>query len=495
MGVIVRVVVIVLLFASIAAIVTLEASLALLVLGSLLLGIGVIFIALSNPPGVLYLAVLVGFLSTVAMLQITDLRFSTTVSLLLTIAWVGFLVVLWNAARNRMIGVDAGTALLIMQTNGVDVVRNDAVDCDRESPPLEAGARGGSVTARPSDRILRPQRRRFPMIWTWTPYTQADPRTSLLPLYNLTCDVTVKDINTQKMQNLEKITVRVHYRVTDPSKTLKCLPNRQSLMEEVAQELKLDLRRGATQNLVYWETLLCKQVSLTTEDLLRDFFYRRLQRPAFIEPPQSSSPSTPVTGDTEGGATLTNIAPPRTLNHPVEKILQRLLDDAAGELAPDKPKSGGFGDPPPVDADMPATSRQKLAQYFCDFLNAQTGDWGVEILGVAFESVVLTEGQMRVAKAATTRVSDKIRVRHEAELEQIKALYTALSHLYKGTADARVRGTLLAHLFKSLKEHNVELTDTELRHIVHHVVRELGEPNVAIDLSGDLGVSGSQSGG
>lgn len=68
---------------------------------------------------------------------------------------------------------------------------------------------------------------------------------STMPTYGLTSDVKVVKVNTAAPDDVDEIEVHIRYQVTDPSQTLRGIPNRGQIQSDVAKEMGVSVVRPA----------------------------------------------------------------------------------------------------------------------------------------------------------------------------------------------------------------------------------------------------------
>ena len=101
------------------------------------------------------------------------------------------------------------------------------------------------------------------------PFTEAN--VAEIPLYELTNDVQVEKINT-KRQNVDRIDVRIYYRVVDPLLALRGIPNRGKAQNDIAGKMNKRVSEARLE-VTFWEQLLGQQMKLEVEDIVRDVIY------------------------------------------------------------------------------------------------------------------------------------------------------------------------------------------------------------------------------
>jgi len=149
------------------------------------------------------IAVMGGFAALVSVVAASfagNARFGTVGSVLIPAVWVLFLLLLFNWISRNIQIVPKDRAILIRNTYN------------------------GMLT-----QALSPINR--PLIPT------VEHRIATIPLYELTKEVDIKDINTTSGFNIKMITVHIHYQVVEPRAVLTGIPNRGQAQSIVAKEM------------------------------------------------------------------------------------------------------------------------------------------------------------------------------------------------------------------------------------------------------------------
>jgi regulator of protease activity HflC (stomatin/prohibitin superfamily) len=89
-----------------------------------------------------------------------------------------------------------------------------------------------------------------------------------VPLYDLYEEVSVKDINTKATHNIDEIRTNIRYYVSDPRLAVTGIPDRAQAEEEIAKDLKQELREARLAP-VFWEKLLGSQLSRDAAEIIR----------------------------------------------------------------------------------------------------------------------------------------------------------------------------------------------------------------------------------
>ncbi|HWQ12689.1 MAG TPA: SPFH domain-containing protein [Roseiflexaceae bacterium] len=100
------------------------------------------------------------------------------------------------------------------------------------------------------------------------PVTALDRHVATIPLYELTLDTKIENVNTRAFHNVDMIEAHVRYRVADPARALVGIPNRGKIQNDVAREMGQPLAR-AQLDPAFWERLLAKQMGAEVDDIVR----------------------------------------------------------------------------------------------------------------------------------------------------------------------------------------------------------------------------------
>jgi regulator of protease activity HflC (stomatin/prohibitin superfamily) len=117
------------------------------------------------------------------------------------------------------------------------------------------------------------------------PVTVLDRQVATVPLYELTLDTRVENVNTRDFRNIDMVEAHVRYRVNDPARALVGIPNRGKIQNDVAREMGLSLGR-AQLDTAFWEKLLARQMAEEVDDILRAVAFHLSER----------SPNRPILG-------------------------------------------------------------------------------------------------------------------------------------------------------------------------------------------------------
>lgn len=105
------------------------------------------------------------------------------------------------------------------------------------------------------------------------PVTFLDRQVATVPLYELTLDAKVQNVNTRAANDIDLIEAHVRYRVTDPARALVGIPNRGQIQTEVARSMGMSLAR-ARLDVAFWENLLRRQMEAEVDDIVRAVVFR-----------------------------------------------------------------------------------------------------------------------------------------------------------------------------------------------------------------------------
>jgi regulator of protease activity HflC (stomatin/prohibitin superfamily) len=105
------------------------------------------------------------------------------------------------------------------------------------------------------------------------PVTVLDRAVATIPLYELTLDTQVNNVNTRAAHDIDMIEAHVRYRVTDPARALVGIPNRGKIQNDVAREMGMSLAR-ARLDVAFWEKLLARQMGAEVDDIVRAVVFR-----------------------------------------------------------------------------------------------------------------------------------------------------------------------------------------------------------------------------
>jgi hypothetical protein len=111
------------------------------------------------------------------------------------------------------------------------------------------------------------------------PVTILDRHVATVPLYELTKDVEVKNVNMRAGHDIDLVEAHVRYRVNDPARALIGIPNRGRIQNEIARGMGMPLAR-AQMDPAFWEKLLAAQMEAEVDDILRAVLFRVPPAPA-----------------------------------------------------------------------------------------------------------------------------------------------------------------------------------------------------------------------
>lgn len=100
-----------------------------------------------------------------------------------------------------------------------------------------------------------------------------DRHIATIPTYELTKDTRIKEINLVPIHDVTEMSVHTRYQVTEPSRTLRGIPNRGTLQNEVAKDMSITVGR-ARLDVAFWERLLERQMNETVEDIVRRILFK-----------------------------------------------------------------------------------------------------------------------------------------------------------------------------------------------------------------------------
>ncbi len=231
------------LFASLAAIYLLQPNLLLLGLIVFILFIGIVIAFSGTARELFMLGVFVMLISSMAVFLYARQSLNEVAASLVAILWAFAFYAIVRVLLQSTLFVPANTLLIAKRLSGLE---------------FRVG------TAR-----------------VWRPLPLFERALAMMPLYNLTTDVPVNDIETKAIQTVKHVLVNVVYKINRdmPMKVYSGpdYPNRISFANEVAQSLKMD-RFKAMQDQRFWEELLHKYMHPITDGVLRDVVYAETQR-------------------------------------------------------------------------------------------------------------------------------------------------------------------------------------------------------------------------
>jgi regulator of protease activity HflC (stomatin/prohibitin superfamily) len=105
------------------------------------------------------------------------------------------------------------------------------------------------------------------------PFTVLDRHVATIPLYELTLDTRVENVNTRAAHDIDLIEAHVRYRVSDPARALVGIPNRGKIQNDVARSMGTSLVR-AQLDPAFWEELLKRQMAAEVDDIVRAVVFR-----------------------------------------------------------------------------------------------------------------------------------------------------------------------------------------------------------------------------
>lgn len=111
-----------------------------------------------------------------------------------------------------------------------------------------------------------------------------EQRLATIPLYPLSTDVVVEDINTSGKGNVQRVNVHVDYRISnreDAPRAMGGIPNRGLIQTEIAKGMNKSVQEART-DVLFWERLLDYQMKAEVDDAVRDVFRNQISRPVEI---------------------------------------------------------------------------------------------------------------------------------------------------------------------------------------------------------------------
>jgi len=327
------------------------------------------------------MAVFAALVSLVAAALTGRALFGSFGSVMLPVGWALILLGLFSWAQRNMIVVPKDRAILIVNRY-TGAVYNAVGPI---APPLTPGV---------------------------------ESKLAVIPLYELSQDVRIEKVNTKRF-NVDVIQVHIHYRVTDPKRALRGIPNRGQVQGELAKGMNIDIAK-ARQDVRFWEKLLGKQMELEVEDSVREVVYNN-------EITNTKSANTEP-ANTE--AANTEAANKEIAKNPMEVYQQREV--------------------------LAGMARERLSKL--------VSRWGVEIHALEFERV-------DVDFAIIQRLNKDFIRKDDTELKEIEAKREATRIKLTGEAQAKAEAMRVAEMVQALKESGVELSANELRDIVLDAIR------------------------
>lgn len=100
-----------------------------------------------------------------------------------------------------------------------------------------------------------------------------DRHIATIPIYELTKETRIKDINLVPIHNVTEVAVHTRYRVKEPTRTLRGIPNRGTLQNDVAKDMSISVSK-ARLDVAFWERLLSRQMSEEVEDIVRRILFK-----------------------------------------------------------------------------------------------------------------------------------------------------------------------------------------------------------------------------
>lgn len=186
------------------------------------------------------MAIFAALVSLVAAHFVGLARFGAPGGVVIPILWLAILMILFSWISNNKLIVRDDRAILMLNTytGAIQIV----------PPPLAP-----------------------------PPIPQVQRIAAIIPKYELSREVPIEKINTPPGHNVDKIEVRIHYKVVEPLKTMSIserngIPNRGRVETEIAKEMDKDLE-SARRDVTFWERLIGRQLQLELEDIVREVIY------------------------------------------------------------------------------------------------------------------------------------------------------------------------------------------------------------------------------
>jgi regulator of protease activity HflC (stomatin/prohibitin superfamily) len=227
-----------------------------------------------------------------------------------------------------------------------------------------------------------------------------------IPLYTLARGFKVHKINTFSGHDITAIEVGVVYQVTDPMRVRSGMPNRSEVQKAVAKEMGQELSKART-DVGFWENVIYKQMDGVVDGIVREVVYHH------------------------------------KIAHPERGIVNVN----------------------PVDA---YRQRDVMAQECTPKLNEVSQIWGVEVLGVSFDSFEVDQQRFRSANFKSIEEQTSQARRYEAEREATRI------HLTKAAA-AEAEAERVRKLVMALKEAEIDMSPDMLEEIVISAIRATSE--------------------
>jgi regulator of protease activity HflC (stomatin/prohibitin superfamily) len=111
------------------------------------------------------------------------------------------------------------------------------------------------------------------LIWTEGLHRPLMPfmerRIAALPSYELDLEMTIQDLNTRSLYNVDGVKVLVRYKVDQPREVVFCFPNREQACELLARERGEPREADIDEHVAFWSELMLRQMRLEVEQSVR----------------------------------------------------------------------------------------------------------------------------------------------------------------------------------------------------------------------------------
>jgi regulator of protease activity HflC (stomatin/prohibitin superfamily) len=94
-------------------------------------------------------------------------------------------------------------------------------------------------------------------------------RMAALPSYELDLELTIQDLNTRSLYNVDGVKVLVRYKVDQPREVVFCFPNREQACELLARERGEPRVIDIDEHVAFWSELMLRQMRLEVEQSVR----------------------------------------------------------------------------------------------------------------------------------------------------------------------------------------------------------------------------------
>jgi regulator of protease activity HflC (stomatin/prohibitin superfamily) len=111
------------------------------------------------------------------------------------------------------------------------------------------------------------------LIWTEGLHRPLKPfverRMAALPAYELDLEITVQDLNTRSLYNVDAVKVLVRYKVDQPRDVVFCFPNREQACELLVRERGEPRPTDTDAHVAFWSEMMLRQMRLEVEQSVR----------------------------------------------------------------------------------------------------------------------------------------------------------------------------------------------------------------------------------